>query len=449
MPVIKRVFFIALAALLLITAACWGYWSYRQYRSYQTTIPSAATSLVRIHVDGLIRDIVWNVLWNGAHYRSTAGGQPHALRGAQTGSAIPANLFLYQIDHPLSGEFPGIYFGSVAVKDPAAFAAWLHSQFQMEVSQGQYGTIASSARCLVVIRPTRALFALLPTKPKSDLTALTEILADMLQQDGGNVPVSKSDFHGITHDRGQVCVRTSHHRFAIGFKNGKVSFSGHYETGHPPGPLADMPHFADSNTASLWVQDDLAGFLQGRKFDIGDHTLYGDSLLRYYHGHLAMEWKGTTTQRDTIVNYDYDDNFELIETREVVDKTVPEIYASIAADSALIGYLEREGGMRGIFPLFQVNTSTAPSGYVQFHTAPQPRTLPSGVAANNDLLSLRVDFSKLRASDLPAVIAPHIQAVESLELLGRPVSGGGVAVQALLRMENPRLHSLIQLIDLH
>src|SRR5690606_11992893 len=101
----------------------------------------------------------------------------------------------------------------------------------------------------------------------------------------------------------------------------------------------NTPHFADSNAVSLWIQDSLTGFLSGRQFDIGGHALHGDSLLYHYKGHIVLEWKGTVIQQDTIVNFDYDDNFELVETQEVVDKSVPEIYCSVLADAGLTDYL--------------------------------------------------------------------------------------------------------------
>src|SRR5690606_23445458 len=107
----KRVLFTTLGFLLLITAACWGYWSYRQYRSFQTTIPRETTSLVRVHVDGIVRDVTWNMLWNRAH--APEGEQSIRFdTWKPMGIRIPANLFLYQVDHPLSDKFPDAYFGS-------------------------------------------------------------------------------------------------------------------------------------------------------------------------------------------------------------------------------------------------------------------------------------------------------------------------------------------------
>lgn len=452
----KRVLFTTLGFLLLITAACWGYWSYRQFRSFQTTIPRETTSLVRVHVDGIVRDVTWNMLWNRAH--APEGEQSIRFdTWKPMGIRIPANLFLYQVDHPLSDKFPDAYFGSVAVDNPTALIEWLRNRPGMEIGNSEYGTMASSERVLVVIQSQRALFALLPTKPKAGISLLADVLVNILQHYGGSVAVGKSDLRAIMHDNGQVCSRGSY-LFSINFKSGMITFNSLYNMGYTPDGLASTPHFDDSNAASLWIQGSPASLLQGRQFDIGGHTLHGDSLLMHYNGHLTLEWKGIVNQSDTIVNYDYNDDFELIEVEEIIDKQVPEIYCSISADTALIDYLHGRGILQqpnnivatNVFPLFQINVHPLPSGYVQLHTADRMHALPERSSLRrDDILYLRADFNKLPIPDQSTIFTHCIQAVDLLELSGQPATGNCMVIQGTLHMKNPKLHSITQLMGLH
>lgn len=460
MALAKRIFFVATGLILLIAAVCWGYWTFRQYRANQTPIPRDATSVVRIHVDGLIRDIAWNALWNSAAYDRDTTEQSSTTfsleKWKQPGIPIPANLFLYQVNHPLSAQFPDVYFGSLAVDDSARFSAWLHDNLGMAISNSERGTVAYSEQALIIIQPNRALFALSPSKPKVDLIRLADVLTNVLQQFGGDVAVSKSDFREIIHDDGQVNGRGTHHQFSINFKKGLLTFVGQHNMEYAPNQLKSTPHFASSNALSLWVQGSLTAFLSGRQFDIGGHALHGDTLLHHYKGNIALEWKGTVIQQDTIVNFDYDDNFELVETQEIVDKSVPEIYCSVLADTGLTGYLRAQGVLetpgntinREVVPLFRLGVSRLPSGYMQFHTANEPLAPPAPSNRSGELLYLRVDFNQLQLPDVPTDLVRYMQLVDLLELSGQPTSANEVAIHGTLRMKDSRLHSLVQLLGL-
>src|SRR5690606_21428406 len=98
--------------------------------------------------------------------------------------------------------------------------------------------------------------------------------------------------------------------------------------GNPPTSGVIEPRFPESNTASLWIAG-IPSFLAGKPIKIGPYTLLGDSLLEHYQGNLIAEWKGTVKQQDTVISYDYDEDFTMHEREELVEKSVPEVYLSI------------------------------------------------------------------------------------------------------------------------
>ena len=462
MAIVKRIILIALAILLLLVAAGWGYWTYRQYRAGQTMIPRDATSVVRVHVDGILRDIAWNALRHGTSYRDTAASHP-AFRTKMLQDLhmpIPASVFLYQVGHGSRNEFPDVYFGSLAVDDSTGMAAWLHDNLGMDITAAPQGTVASSSHALVVIQPGRALLALSPKKLGSGDAgneALVDVLIGILDAHGGSLAITDSPFADILADDGQLAGRGSR-AFSIGFEAGKITFSAPNALAHPLSQLQPTPHFADSNAVSLWVQDSLTGFLAGRSFDIGGHKLQGDSLLRHYGGRMAMEWKGTVMQQDTVVNFDYDDNFELVETQEIMEKPVPEVYWSLQADTALMSYLQGRGIVeesgsavtREAFPLYKMGASPLPTGYLQFHTAPTQQALPAPTDDGEPLsFYLRINFNRLQIPDLPARLAPLMQAANLLEVsAGQPASAHGATMHGTLQLKDGQLHSLVQLLKL-
>ena len=451
----RRLIFIIAAILLLIAAAGWSYLAYRQYRSYETLIPRAATSVIRIQVDALATDIAWNALWNSDYYRSSrdegrAGFGTKAWN--QMGIAIPANVFLYQINHAESAAFPDVFFGSLPLADSAAFVRWLGSRLGMEVRQDTLGTVALSGRAVILLKAHQALFALSPARAAKDLHLLAGVL-DTLLLPRISVPVSKSRFSEIQHRDGHLCILGKHDA-AIDFKKGAVSFSVRREMDPAVAVEEGAPHLADSNAASLWFQGPLTDLLSDRQFHIGTHTLHGDSLLSHYRGRIVMEWRGTLIQEDTVIGYDYDENFDMVERREIVERRVPEIYLSLLADSALNRYLQEQGILnttgdainRDVFPLFQVGVGPLTGGYLQFHTAPNADAPPGPDRGGHERFQLRVNFSKMNIQEIAPLVAPFVQPFDRLEAYGQPTGGNEQHIHGKLLMKDQRINGLVQLL---
>ena len=451
----RRVISIIAGIVLLVAAAGWSYLAYRQYRSYQTLIPWAATSVIRIQVDALATDIAWNALWNADHYRgSPLEGRVGVGRKSwnRMGIAIPANVFLYQIDHPQSAAFPDVFFGSLPLADSAAFAGWLASESGMQVRQDTLGTVALSEQAVIRFKAQEVLFALSPARAAKDLHLLTGVL-DTLLLPRASVPVSESPFSEIQHRDGHLCILGKYDA-AVDFKKGAVLFSVRRETDPALAAGGHSPHFADSNAASLWFQGPLNGLLSGRQFHIGTHTLHGDSLLSHYRGRMVMEWRGTVIQQDTVIGYDYDENFNMIERQEVVERRIPAIYLSLLADTGLRHYLQTQeilnatgnGINRDVFPLFQVGVGQLDDGYLRFHTAPSADAPPEADRGGHGRFHLSVNFSKMNMQEIAPLAAPFIQRFDRLEAHGQTAADRQQRIRGKLLMKDQRINSLVQLL---
>lgn len=451
----RRVLFVIAGVVLLAVTVGWGYLTYRQYRSYQTLIPRTTTSIIRIQVDALAKDIAWNALWNGDYYGDSTEDQPIAFDskiGKQSGIAIPANIFLYQIDHPQSASFPDVFFGSLQLADSAAFAGWLASRLGMQVRQDTMGTVALSERAVFLLKARQVLFAISPARPAKDLHLLTGLL-DPLLQPGASIPVGKSRFSEIQHRGGHLCMLGKHDA-TVDFKKGEILFYVRQAMDTPLAAETGTPHFTDSNAVSLWFQGPLTSLLSGRKFHIGTHTLHGDSLLSHYQGHILMEWRGTIIQQDTVIEYDYDENFDAVERREIVEKRVPEVYLSVRADSALNRYLQEQGILnatgnainRDVFPLFQVGVNPRIGDYIQFHTADHAEMPPEPGQRAHGRFQLHINFSKMDVQDIAPLAVPIVRPFDRIEAYGQPSDDNEQLINGKLLMKNQRINSLVQLL---
>lgn len=453
----NRRILIVIGVLLVFVGSGWGYWAYRQYRSYQTLIPGDATAVVRIHVDALIRDIAWNAWWNPAYYSGVSRDTTSAIdrdKWKQTGMDIPANLFLYQVEHPLSGTFPKVYFGSIALTDTASFSGWLSNRLHMPIQRDSLGEFAIGDHIVVITKGKRAFFAFTPTKPMADLSLLRKTVWS-LSTSKNFTPVSKSPFGDISDAKGHISIKDGHVS-SFTFHTGEVVFSSAHTLDNPPTLDEKIPDFPDSNAVSLWLQDIPSGWLARKQFRIGPNTLHGDSLLVHGKGSVAFVWNGTVTQQDTVISYDYDENFVMQERVELTEKPAPALYLTLTAGDGLNRYLQVQGILdpgthrvnREILPLYQVKTSSLAGGYLQFHTADSAAELPALRAINQQFLFLRINFERIDPLALPSAISPVVAICSSLEASGYCEDSNRIAIRGKLRMKDRRINSLIQLLGI-
>src|SRR5690606_14869347 len=159
-------------------------------------------------------------------------------------------------------------------------------------------------------------------------------------------------------------------------------------------------------------------------------------------------------QQDTVIDYDYDANFTMQERTELVEKSVPEIYLSIAASEGLLDYLRTQGivnphGLsREAVPLYDVGVTHIDRNFLQLHTAAHYSDIPKQHPATDDLLYLRINFGRIDTTSISPAFTPYIQLFDYLEASGQRTDSQKVTTQGVLQMRNTRINSLVQLINM-
>ena len=452
----KRALLIGIGIIILAVAVGWGYLTYRQWTSYRTPIPKEAGSVIQISVDRLVWQLIRDNGWKTPSLSSRAD-TALSLTPGRMGIETPANLFVYTLP-----EFPADhYFGVVQVNDSVALFRALQPGTDKPGIRQNGITFFRMGRFTLGYHAGRAAFAFSAKGNKADTVQLSARLHQLLS--GENmIPVSQSDFYPLRQQRTHVAWLGKLGRLGLDFEKGLIRLSGKLSVTPPADRSLVRPDFSAGNALSLWLNTGLDQVLEGQTYRIETHTLHGDSLLGYYRGGLALEWRGSTTQRDTTITYGYNDDFELEEQVTVVENTIPELVAAVNTDHVgLHGYLIRQGIItpgapqlnRSVFPLYEVNIRPLGDTALHLYTGSTPLDSPPPGHAS-DVFYLRMNFRQLTDQQAVAIPAVYTAALNELEVFGRltdTAAGrtGELLISGMLRMvadQGPSANSLTQLI---
>ena len=448
----RRVLFAFSGLLILLILAGVLFRVYRQRQSYAVAVPKEASSVIRIHVDGLATDIIWNMLWHPSYYQryrqDTSGDAKGVLRGS-AGVRVPANVFLYQF-----ADVPHAVFGMLPITDAEAFSAFVLDQEKWEYETEIMPRRLSSSYGLALHTADTVAFAFLWGGGKEQMKAIEVHLQDMLQQKQ-LTPLAKSRFSELKKQKGHINA-SGDRSLWMEFRQGEIVFSAGAEWDNK------LPwEFPANNTGMLQVPASYWSQAQWDRWQWGNSgALNRDSLMRYIRGSSVVQWSGVTTQSDTVITYEYDDDFNPIETRTAVDQTVPMLYGTIPADApGLISYLAGQGIVdtvsgqisRDVFPFFSVYLDRTDSAWLRISSvasAAEKRVDIPIRSDGKDSLYFYLNISDAIGQDVfPTAIAQLLAPFSALALQGSYPEGGSV-IRGKLAMKEAYINSLMQLYPL-
>ena len=443
----KRVLWAIIGVLVLLVLAGGLFVANRQRQSYKVTIPEQAVSAAKIHVDGLLADVLWNQLW---HKVPAGAGEREQNQLFHTGMKIPANLFLYQIE----GE-PAVFFGTLPVADTAQLQTFIrqHPEWIYEPDSG-VGRVRA-AHVLALHDATNVAFALYWKIADED--RVEQQLNDLMQ---GNRQISleESRFAALRNRSGHINVLGAQ-SLRLDFESGAIQFALQTESDNAVSGHIARPVEGQSGGMG-WLQLPAAFWssFSADTWHLGSHVLSRDSIASYIQGGTLLEVVGVTTQVDTVIRYEFDDDFNQVEVRDTVERVIPEIHGVVQADlTHLTGYLTRVGLLDSIstqvdpdaFPLFPIYLGDAGNGQLQVTTVltPQGQVPAPESTTNSDDLLLYLDVAAIaEQAILPGSLGSYLTPFSTIAVRGVPKANQAWDINGTVTLTDADVNSLVQLI---
>lgn len=442
-------FLVTTAAILVLLLVCFtGYVQYRKWVSFRTLIHKDATSLIRINVYGIIQSAAIDLIRGG----TSPGKKEHGKKEPEekTGIDLPANVFVYTV----KGKAATTLFTSLSINDRKAFERTVRKLLKEPVtdSTNPVYTVIAGLDGQVTIAYNKAIAAIAYSAGREEvLSILTDVLAER-----NVVPVAESRFSEIKKRTAHIAYMDEHDNHGLlRFKDGRI-IAGVFlpVDGLQLPEQTTHPVRSSQSCLNFWLNADLKKMLTGKKWTIDRYTIEGDSLLKYYHGATQLEVKGTVLQKDSIITYGYNDNFEKIAQVELRETAVPQIQAMLRADgSGLYRYLAGQGLIhadsgivnRAVFPLYQLYVWKTATG-LQLGTGKTP---PANKQVTDRVCSgLEVDFDQLLRQQQIPMAGKYLQPLKSLSVKAFVESDQLITIDAVLHFDDAHKNAAVLLMDL-
>src|SRR5690606_12421174 len=349
--------FIKLAAvtLLLLLLVIFGVLYYRQNSSYKNAVHKRADFIVKVSVDQLIRKVAWDILRNKSFSEKEEPSTGKKEKRSH-GIAYPANIFIYNLK-----DTPNTFFTTLKLKDTINLEFFLKEKLGIQSftaeSEIRYGQ--SSKKKMQAVYNSEKLVLSYSFSDKNIESILEDILLEKAMMDPGSTLLSS-----LKENDADVVIMQDEDVAEVYFKKGKALIKGNITKPEhlilPSGKIMVQQPETDAAVFG-WF----AGMLNSdgiKNKIVGNKLIPLDSLLPYYKGQMQIEVGKKVVQHDTIVTYEYDDDFEKVEVKTLREKEVPGVNIIIQGDPFHCRrLLEKEKVLidnklnREIFPLYELS----------------------------------------------------------------------------------------------
>jgi len=436
----------AIVILLLIFFA--GVLKYRRYQAGQTLIPKSATGIIKINVDELYQTIALNMLGNPGYYFKSDVKKDNAIKTDKlaTGLAIPARIYLYN----LNGQPAGTIFSRLEVKNSEDFENFVKNVLHLQVIKNAKGITTAKSRLgnLVLCYNNKAVAVVITTQIKD----FESVLIDILNQKNV-VKANESPFKVALDQKQHVVFANGENNGWIDFKSGSINFSNVFLANNILPSTKPAHHQSSKNsTISFWINANLKPN-KDKIYKFRNYTIEQDSLIKYYNGNLDFEWTNSITQTDSVITYEYNDDFEKVEKVSLQKRNIPSISANVASKgNGLKNYLAKQGLInlnsntvnKNAFPLYKVFVNSNQEN-LNFSTV-KKQNIPTSKVESTDFLYLNVDLIKLgKQLEIP-FFTNYFKTLKRLEIKGKLMEGKKVKVDGKLELKDENINSLYQIL---
>ncbi|GMN07959.1 hypothetical protein MTsPCn5_33480 [Croceitalea sp. MTPC5] len=404
---------LVLPLFALLALGYYGYTRYQNSSSLKGVVHQDATSVIKIGIHDIKKTLILDALGAPRYYYQNLdlgnrtgdddGKKESIGKGVEF---MPYNLLFFtmpKVEHTVFTVFK--------IYDFTEFEAYVHNKVTPKLdangitaTQGYQSGVFKNGSIAIAWNDEKLALAVAPRIKNSGIAdVFKELLVDDKTIPSTDHPLLKTikneTAHAVYAADGGVATLTFNDGNAFLKGKGSVDFPFAKEVTFPSYRNTSLSFHYGLNLRANPIREALLARRLGNLTFFEKYNLDASEIAKSLDGRLSFAISGRTVQNDTIITYEYDDNFEKVARKTVQKRNVPAAYLHLGVQGQkLKSYLSEKGALseNGIFepfPLYQTTLFEQSTGAV-FSTV-NDTILPKGKTSSY-FFNLQADFEKLQ-----------------------------------------------------
>lgn len=393
---------IVICIILVIGIALFLWLLQKRNSSLNIHIPVNTTAVLRINAEQLLKE---NIL---------SAKKDSTYKQLRSGLKIPLNVFVYE----LKQENKTVFLSYFDIEESKVFKEFADKYFseKLEATTTKLNVIKALRLPLYCVYNNDVVFF------TNDVSENTIQEVENLLNKKNLIPLTQSTFAIIKNNKSDASYFSETQNFSVDFNQEEISLKG---------TAAGIPQIDEQYTLSV---NAAATVYMSSKLSLPDFllkyisenntTLNTDSLKQLMQPGFYFQIEDAVSQYVQSVTYEYNDDFEKVETVSVAEKQVPLAFLKIKANNKLCNYfienniLISDSINKTVFPLYNLYANCSPEHLI----VTTAKSLPSGAAnfiemnKENVVAYGAIDFSKMQQKKEWKEIENYISLLQNAEL---------------------------------
>lgn len=319
----RKAIYVVLAILICIALFFAVFQIIRKNTANKQLVSRHSTAIMKIAIDDLIIDIVKNGISNSTYYKNRQSSTTMFDADWSSALYVPASMYFFTVDDTYQTlySYQKIKNEKILIEtisdalglDSTAFDR-NGKQWSGRSIDGKIHFVADEEHVLIRLNYT-------PVDDASDMQEIWRNRADNMQ------PVTALEGIKDVDMKGDVVYTNLNTKdtYVVNFENGLVHASAKIYSSLIQANNNNKVHKMNSDAIlNAYLNVDIVPVVSQYSSFIDRYPVLKDVLNHCSAGYAAILWKkGDVIQRDTIITYDYDDNFEMVEKESLQEVEVP------------------------------------------------------------------------------------------------------------------------------